>query len=126
MMALNPWILLGVVLAFAGVGTGAYLKGGADTRNRIEAQAAREVRVHQEAYDAALRGTAQIIVKTEAVHSGIQQKAREIIREVPIYRDCESDPRVSRLLDDARANRASSVTPDPGKLPGGANASEAR
>lgn len=123
---LNPWLILVIVLALAGVGTGAYIKGGTDTSNRIEARVAREARIHQDAYDAALRGTAEIIIKTEAAHTAIQQKAREIIREVPIYRSCESDPRVSRLLDDARANRTPIVAADPGELPGGVNTSEAQ
>lgn len=126
MTGLNPWVILGIVLAFVGVSAGAYVKGGADTRNRIEAQVARESRIHQAAYDAALRSTAEVIVKTEAIHNEIQQKVRAVIREVPAYRDCKSSSDIARLLDDARANRAPDLTVDHPGMPGNINADSAR
>jgi hypothetical protein len=126
MTALNPWIILGIVLAFAGVGTGAYIKGGTDASNRIEARTARETSIHQRAYEAAMRGTAEIIVKTDVMHTAGEVRAREIIREVPVYRDCVADPDLVRLLDDARANRTPSVSTGNPELPGGTPARSPR
>lgn len=116
---INPWIILAIVVAFVGVGTGAYIKGGTDAVNRVEAQAAREERIGQIAYEAGLRGTAAVVAQIEVKHTTIQQKAKETIRENVIYRDCVADPVVERMLDDARANRSPSVASGHSELPGG-------
>lgn len=118
----NPWVILGIVLAFIGVGTGAYIKGGTDAMNREQAQAAREEHVAQIAYEAGLRGTAKVVSEIEITHTTIQQKAKEIIREQTVYRDCVADPELIRLLDNARANLPASLPAGDSKLSSGSTA----
>ena len=111
---LNPWLILGALLLLSGATATGYWKGSQHARNKIEAQVARDERIAQVAYDAALQGTAAAIAKIEVKHTTIRQKAEVITREQVVYRDCVSDPVLRGLLDAARENRAS---PEPSGNP---------
>lgn len=107
-------IKLGIALALI---VGAFFFGQRTERSSIEAADARDARVAQVAYDATQRANADRVGQTEDKHHTIERKLETIIREVPIYRDCVNTPDSIQLLDDARANRATSVGDNPSPVP---------
>lgn len=111
MLALNPWLILGASLATAAALCGAYVKGRSDGRALEVAERATIEEVARESREAALDAAAEAIAKISVTHTTIRQKAEVVTREVPVYRDCINDARVERLLDDARANRATAESP---------------
>lgn len=98
---LNPWVILGVVLAIAGA-FGYGMKIGGDREVAAQARFEQRLKQVQETAEAA---AAKKIGEIQIVHKTIQTKTKETIREETRYRDCVNVPAVERLLDDARANR---------------------
>jgi hypothetical protein len=77
MSLFNPWVLLGIVLAVLGAGTGGYLKGGADEFDRQQLEIARlneEARVKEQALVTAVQTQANQLVKAEQHAKTISQK----------------------------------------------------
>jgi hypothetical protein len=98
---INPYLVLAGVVAAVSLAVGGFQFGVkyANGRHAVTEQIIADVR------EQAQLGAADAISKIEVRHVTIRQKAEEVIREVPVYRDCVNDPRVERLLDDARSNR---------------------
>lgn len=87
---MNPWAILGVVLAVIATAGGAYLKGGADARNACEAEAARDERVAQQATASAAAAAASAISSIGVQHVRVTQQLEREVREVPVYRECRA------------------------------------
>lgn len=94
---LNPYIVLGVLLAIIGAASGGYIYGGKHARNAMEAQELREQRL----LDKVAETTAEQIAQIEIKNTTIRQKVETVTREVPVYRDCEHTDDVYGLLNDA-------------------------
>ena len=77
MSLFNPWVLLGIVLAVLGAGTGGYLKGGADEFSKQQLEIARlneEARVKEQALVSAVQNQANQLVKAEQHAKTLSQK----------------------------------------------------
>jgi len=77
MSLFNPWVLLGIVLAVLGAGTGGYLKGGADEFSKQQLEIARlneEARVKEQALVTAVQTQTNELVKAEQHAKTISQK----------------------------------------------------
>lgn len=95
----NPWVILAIVLAFIGVATGAYLKGGRDAVNREAAAAAREEKIAQVAYENGQRGAAVAISGIKVINKTFRTELeKETIRD-PVYSNCFMSDSAFSLLN---------------------------
>jgi len=94
---LNPYVLIVLGLAFAGIGASGYYYGGKHARDAVAAQELRE----QELLDKVAMQTAEAISAIEIKNTTIRQKVETVTREVPVYRDCQHSPDVLSLLNSA-------------------------
>jgi flagellar capping protein FliD len=113
MSLFNPWVLLGIVLAVLGAGTGGYLKGGADEFDRQQLEIARlneEARVKEQALVTAVQAQANQLVKAEKHAKTISQKRNADIDSgtlrlrIPVKATC---PTIQATTDAAPATRDS-------------------
>lgn len=102
MKLLNPWLLLGIVIAVAAAFGGGLRTG----RSLEEARQARLEAAIRRASDAAQQRAAEEIAKLRVVHTTVRHQAEKVIRENVVYRECTTDPELRRLLDAARSNSA--------------------
>lgn len=109
---LNPWVLLGAVVALTGAVGGAYIKGRGDGKAVEIAAQNRAVVALREVERTVARAISEIEVKNVTV----RQKAETIIREVPVYRDCKHTPDGMQAVNEALTGRP--VGPSDSKLPG--------
>lgn len=94
----NPWVILAIVLAFIGVATGAYIKGGRDAVNREAAAAAREEKIAQIAYESGQRAAAEAVAGIKITNKTFRTELeKETIRDT-VYTTClHSDSAFSLL-----------------------------
>lgn len=95
----NARLILAALLAALAAATTGYVYGSKHTRAAIEADAAREERIAQVAYENALRATAEQIAGIQIVNKTIRQELEREIQKEPVYVDCRHSPDVKRLLD---------------------------
>ena len=107
----NPWLIIGALLSIAGALGGGYYWGSVNTRNAVEAAAAREDRVAQIAYEAAQRGAAEEIAKLTVKHVTLRQTLEKEIVHVKSYADCRHTPDAFRVLNNALSGKAAGVEP---------------
>lgn len=98
-LLLNPYVLLGLLLALMGSHWYAYRTG---IEREQDAQASRELLIQQAAQSTASL-TAETIAKIEVKHVTIRQIAEREIHEKPVYRDCRHTPDGMRVLNAALA-----------------------
>jgi hypothetical protein len=101
MLALNPWLILGVSVVAVGALGGSYVKGRADGRAVEIAQRVTLEEVARVAREAAMAGAAEKIAAIEVKHVTVRQKLETEIREKPVYRDCFADQRVLDTVNEA-------------------------
>ena len=106
LMLANPWVITAAVLALLASHGYAYYKGGVNAVNAVEAQAARDEKIAQVAFDNAMTATAKAISKIEVKNTTIRQVLEKEIHERPVYRtlDCSHKPDVLGMLNRALAN----------------------
>jgi phosphoribosylaminoimidazole-succinocarboxamide synthase len=94
---MNPYIIIGFLLALAGAGAGGF-KLGDDHRTAAQA---REQKHITEAVDAANNAAAQAIAKIKVVNKTIQNEVQREVQNNIVYRDCKHTPDGLRLLNEA-------------------------
>lgn len=95
--ALNPWLLLGAVLAILGAFTG----GVATGKSWQEGQSAKEEVLIQRAAEAAQMAAAEAISKIEVKNVTIKRQIEREVREVPTYSDCRHSDNGLRVVNEA-------------------------
>jgi hypothetical protein len=113
---LNPYSILACFALFVLSTAGAYVAGRRDGQRIELASCLATAAAIDKASDKASDAAAKAIAEQKPVTQVIKQRVETITREVPVYRDCLSDPAVERLLDDARAGRP--VSAGGGVVPG--------
>lgn len=112
---MNPYVLLGGVLAALVAIGGAYLQGRSDGLDKCEAAAARDERVAQIASVAAADAAASAITKIKVQNTTIKQEVQHEIVETVRYRECVHPDNIVRNINAALtgspAPAASSVVP---------------
>lgn len=102
MIALNPWIILGVALALGvthgAVGWKAY---GAGRNAEIVKQESDEALMRQ-TREAAQQGAADAIANIKVTSTTINREIQTLVRTDVVYRDCRHAPDVMRLLEAIR------------------------
>lgn len=84
----NPYLIAGALVAIlAAYGVGRYDGSRMEKASHLSAE-----QRAQEAYDAALRATADQISKISIRNTTIRQQAEVIVREKPVYSECRHDP----------------------------------
>ena len=103
MFGLNKWLaaILGAVIAVGTAGVQGYRMG----RDSVIASQATAEAVRLETLHLAQMAAAEEIAKIQIRHTTIRQTAEQVIREIPVYRECRNDELVRELLDAARENR---------------------
>lgn len=96
---LNPWMILGVLLAISTAGGVGYMSGGQNMKNEIESDIAREERIGQIAFANSLSASAQQIAKIRIENTTIRQELDREIRFEPVYIDCRHSDAAKRMLD---------------------------
>lgn len=114
---MNPYVLLGGVLAAIVAIGGAYLQGRSDGLNKCEAAQARDERVAQIATAAAADAAASAISRIEVKHATIRQTLQREVIEKPVYRDCRSGPDAVSVFNSSIEPDAAASAADPGQLP---------
>lgn len=114
---LNPWMLVAVMVAVSTAGGAGYWRGSVNTKNRLEAQAAREERIAQMTYEKAMAATASEISKIKVVNKTITQELEREVRTEPVYIDCRHSDDVKRLLDAILTGQAPAESLDRSVLP---------
>tara|TARA_R110000868_G_scaffold99334_1_gene273434 strand:- start:3564 stop:3911 length:348 start_codon:yes stop_codon:yes gene_type:complete len=108
---MNPYIIIGFLLALAGAGAGGF-KLGDDHRTAAQA---REQKHITEAVDAANNAAAQAIATLKPKYTTIQNKLEKQIEINTIYRDCKLDAVGLQLVNQALNGGA--IAPSDSKLP---------
>lgn len=100
---MNPWVILGALLAAAGACWYSYGTGREHQRNECEATAARERQVAQAAADAAASAAAGAISRIKVQHRTITQEVQREVLVQPQYRDpgCSHSPEQLQRLNAA-------------------------
>lgn len=101
---LNPWVLLAIVLAFIGVGAGAYHEGGVHKANEIVAAQKHDDDIEQRATNAALKVSAEAIAKIQVRNVTNKQTLQKEIIHVPDYSQCHNSADGLRAINDALTN----------------------
>lgn len=111
---MNPWALLGIVLAVGAMTGGAYFRGREDGENKIVAQQAREDAIAAAASDAAASAIAAAIPKITVKHQTVRQELEREIQTREVYRDpgCRTGADSLRLYNSAIPGAAPDA-PDP-------------
>lgn len=112
---MNPWMLLGVVLAVAGAGGGGFWYGTGVGHDQCIAERAKDEELVRRAGEAAALVAADAISKIEV--KNVTQKQilqREIVENV-VYRDCRHTPDGLRALNDTLTGGKRGT--DKGELP---------
>jgi len=109
----NPWIILAFIVALAASAAGGAKLG----MDHVIAKQAKTEALIAAVREQAQQGAAEAIGKIDIKQTVINRKVETITREVPVYRECLNTPDVSRLLDDARSNRDTAVSPGGSLLP---------
>ncbi len=115
-MLLNPWVLLALVVGWAGSLGGAFWYGTGVGGDQITARNVRDDDVVRQTREAAQKGAADEIAKIQPINTTVYQKAETVVREHVVYGDCRH---VDGMLD--RVNAAitgRSQRPGDRKLPG--------
>ncbi len=117
---MNPWALLGIVLAVGGMTGGAYWQGRQDGEAKIVAQEAREREIAAEAVDAANTAAAQAIASIKVQHRTITQEVQRDVLEKTVYRDpdCRHDAGSLQRINTAITGAAQASAVGSGVLPG--------
>lgn len=103
---MNPYLIVGLLVA-AGVMTGgAYYQGRQDGANQIEAQQKREGELSQKAADAATSAAATAISQIKIQHRTVQQEVQREVAERIVYRECLHSPDGLRNINAALTGRA--------------------
>ncbi len=115
---MNPWVLLGGLLAALGLAGGVYWQGRQDGKSECIAETARDTVVAQIASDAAASAAAEAISKISVTHRTIRQELQRDIVEKPVYRDpdCRTGAASLQRFNSALPG-ASQPSADPSKLP---------
>lgn len=109
---MNPWFLLGIVLAIIGAAGGGFYYGSDYQKGKT----AREEVLIQEVRETAQTAAASEIAKIKVVHQTIRQATETITHEVPVYRDCHNTPDGLHLINSALENKP--VPASSGIVPG--------
>lgn len=120
---MNPWALLGIVLAVGAMVGGAYYQGRQDGESKIVAQEAREREIAAEAVDAANNTAAQAIASIKVQHRTVTQEVQREVAERVVYRECLHSPDGLRNINAAITGRAQPEPAGGGVVPraGGAD-----
>jgi len=100
---MNPWVLLGIVLAAGLMTGGAYWQGRQDGAAGELASQAREEAVARVAREAAATAAAEAISKIEVKHVTLRQELEREIRTNTVFRECRSGNPAVRMLNDSPA-----------------------
>lgn len=114
---MNPYILLGGLVAFLAAVGGAYFQGRSDGFDKCEAASARDERVAQIATAAAADAAASAISRIEVKNATIRQTLEREIIEKPVYRDCRSGMDIVGVFNSAIDPAQPASAADPGELP---------
>lgn len=114
---MNPYVLLGGVLAAIVAIGSAYLQGRSDGLDKCEAAQARDERVAQIATAAAADAAASAISRIEVKHATIRQTLEREVIEKPVFRDCRSGPAAVSVFNSSIDPAQPASAADPSQLP---------
>ncbi len=116
---MNPWALLGIVLAVGTLTGGAYWQGRKDGANAEIATQAREDRATAVASDAAASAIAAAIPKITVRHQTVRQEVEREIQVQEVYRDpgCRTGADSLRLYNSTIPGAPASAASDAGPVP---------
>lgn len=98
---LNPWILLGLVLAWGASMGGSFWYGQKTKEDSMLAQEARDEKVQQLASQAAASATAEAIAKIKITNQTIKQEIQREIQTNTVYRECRHTDDQLRRINEA-------------------------
>lgn len=98
---MNPWFMLGSVLALVAALGGAYLQGRADGKDQCAAELVRDARVAQIASATAADAAASAITGIRIQNTTIKQEVQREIVETVRYRECVHPDGVLRNINAA-------------------------
>lgn len=107
---MNPWVLLGIALAWAASAGGAFVYGTHVGANGELATQARTEQAVRDTVAAAQQGAAAAIAAARPVNRTIVQKAEREIQTNTVYRDCRVTPDGVQLANQAITGRPSEPT----------------
>lgn len=105
---MNPYALLGIVLAVGALTGGAYWQGRNDGENKIVAQQAREDAIAAKAIESAASAAAVAISQIKVQHRTVQQEVQREVLVQTQYRDpgCMHDANSLRNINAAITGKA--------------------
>lgn len=98
---MNPYVILGVVVAWGASVGGAFFYGQGVGGDQVTAKQAAVDQAIQATREAAQQGAADAIAKITVKNVTINRKLETEVREKPVFRDCRSGPDSVRLYNSA-------------------------
>jgi hypothetical protein len=114
---MNPWALLGIVLAVGALTGAAYVRGRHDGENAEIASRQRVEDVRVAATEAAASAVASGLARMKVTNTTIHQTLEKEVRENTVYRDCRSGPDAVRLLNSTPGVASAASAPGGEQLP---------
>lgn len=122
--AVNPWVILGVLLAVIVAGAAGYGKGRSDGKAKVEAQDAHDKQLIDDAAKRIDTDVAGRIAGIEVQRGTIVQRVHTEVVEKPVYRDCVNTADGLSLINSALtgvgpapAGHRELPAPDPARRP---------
>jgi hypothetical protein len=116
MLGLNPWFILGIVLALIAIGGGSYVKGRSDGKAVVIASQQKDDQIRLETLQVAQQAAAEEIAKIQVVNKTVYARTtHEVVHDVQ-YRECVHSPDGLQLVNAALTN--SPIPAGVSKLPG--------
>lgn len=120
---MNPYLIIGAMLAFAAAVGGAYIQGRSDGQDKCVAEQVRDEQVAQIASVAAADAAASAITAIKFRNTTITQEVQREIQTKTVYRECLHSPeqlqRINEALTGTAEPAASGVLPSAGTAVGG-------
>lgn len=111
---MNPWAALAAVLLWVASTAASYFYGesvGADHEKVKQAEIKQAI---EDTREKARQGAASEIAKIKVRNTTIQGKLREVVRDNPVYRDCQLDDAGLQLVNQALAGKSGGAGRDSG------------
>lgn len=115
---MNPWVLLGAILAVILAAGAGYGKGHKDASLAIAAQQKHDDDLVRKATESMEQSVAKNIAGIEVRNVTIRQELQREVVEKPVYRDCVNTPDGLSLINSAIRGVAAPVGPGRGVVPG--------
>lgn len=114
---MNPWVALGAVTLWVASVAGSFFYGqsvGTDAEKVKQSEIKQAI---EDTREQARQGAASEIAKIKVRNTTIQGRLQTVVRDNPVYRDCQHDAAGMQLINEAITGKAGAGSNSGGSVP---------